>query len=143
MWRTKPSHQSSPIPSLPVTMERSFLWRSLDFSQYWRIQSEVMNIDTRLALLQAFTHGESYGLEIIERVKKLTSGHVRIVQGRVYPALRELEAQGLLESYDGPPLPERNGRPRRYYKITAAGERAARQDARAILGLLKASLGMA
>ncbi len=101
-----------------------------------------MNIDTRLALLQAFTHGESYGLEIIERVKKLTNGQVKIPQGRVYPALRDLEAEGLLESYDGPPLRERNGRPRRYYRITAAGQRAARQDARAILGLLKPALGM-
>jgi PadR family transcriptional regulator PadR len=102
-----------------------------------------MNIDNRLALLQAFTHGESYGLEIIERVKKLTNGQVKIPQGRVYPALRDLEAEGLLESYDGPPLPERNGRPRRYYRITAAGLRAARQDAKAILGLLKPALGMA
>ena len=101
-----------------------------------------MNIDTRLALLQAFTHGESYGLEIIERVKKLTNGKLNIVQGRVYPALRALEAEGLIESYDGPPLPERNGRPRRYYRITAAGERAARQDARALFGLLKPALGV-
>ena len=100
-----------------------------------------MNIDTRLALLQAFTHGESYGLEIIERVKKLTKGRVNIVQGRVYPALRELEAEGLLESHDGPALPERNGRPRRYYKITAEGLRAARADARALIGLLKPALG--
>jgi PadR family transcriptional regulator PadR len=102
-----------------------------------------VNIETKIALLQAFTHGESYGLDIIERVKKLTNGKVKLAQGPVYPALRALEADGLLESYDGPPLPERNGRPRRYYRITAAGERAARQDARAILGLLKPSLGMA
>ena len=102
-----------------------------------------MNIDTRLALLQAFTHGESYGLEIIDRVKRLTKGEVTIPQGRVYPALRDLESEGLLESYDGPPLPERNGRPRRYYRITAAGQRVAKQDARAILGLLKPALGMA
>jgi PadR family transcriptional regulator PadR len=102
-----------------------------------------MNIETRVALLQAFTHGESYGLEIIERVKNLTNGKVNIVQGRVYPALRALETEGLLESYDGPPLPERNGRPRRYYRITAAGERVARQDAKALYALLKPALGMA
>jgi len=102
-----------------------------------------MNIDTRLALLQAFTHGESYGLEIIDRVKKLSNGKIKIPQGRVYPALRALEAEGLLESYDGPPLPERGGRPRRYYRITAAGERAARQDAKALYALLKPALGMA
>jgi PadR family transcriptional regulator, regulatory protein PadR len=101
-----------------------------------------MNIETRMVLLQAFTHGESYGLEIIDRVKTLTKGEVRLAQGPVYPALRALESEGLLESYDGPPLPERNGRPRRYYRITAAGERAARSDARALLGLLRPALGM-
>jgi PadR family transcriptional regulator PadR len=103
----------------------------------------MTNIDTKVALLQALIQGESYGLELIERVKDATRGQVKLLQGRVYPALRELEAEGLLESYDGEPLPERGGRPRRYYKLTAEGRRAAREDARAILGLVKPALGAA
>jgi PadR family transcriptional regulator PadR len=35
--------------------------------------------------------------------------------------LRELEAEGLLESWEGESLPERGGRPRRYYRLTGAG----------------------
>lgn len=97
-------------------------------------------LDTRTALLQALVEGESYGLELIERVAKNSNGHLRILQGRVYPTLRDLEAEGLLASYEGPPLPERNGRPRRYYRLTAEGLRAARADAKAILGLLKPAL---
>jgi PadR family transcriptional regulator PadR len=100
-------------------------------------------LDTRTALLQALVEGESYGLALIERVEKRTNRKLRIQQGRVYPVLRQLEAEGLLESYDGDPMPERGGRPRRYYKLTAEGMRAARADAKAIAGLLKLALGWA
>ena len=101
------------------------------------------SIDTRTALLQALVEGDSYGLELIDRVHQRTNGKMRIVQGRVYPALRELEAEGLLESYDGEPMPERGGRPRRYYKLTAEGLRAAREEAKAMYMLLKPALGRA
>src|SRR5688572_13741932 len=97
-------------------------------------------IDTKVALLSALVSGEGYGLQIIERVRELTNGQIRLVQGRVYPALRELENEGFLESYDGEPLPERGGRPRRYYRLTAEGRRAARTQATAISGLLRPAL---
>ena len=102
----------------------------------------MTTIDTKVALLQALISGESYGLELIERVKDATGGRTTLQQGRVYPVLRQLEAEGLLESYDGEPLAERGGRPRRYYKLTAEGRRAAKADARAIAGLLKPALGL-
>jgi PadR family transcriptional regulator PadR len=98
-------------------------------------------IDTKVALLQALIQGESYGLEIIERVKKATAGRTKLLQGRVYPALRELEAEGLLESHEGEQLPERGGRPRKYYRLTAEGRRVAREDAKALSGLLNPALG--
>jgi PadR family transcriptional regulator PadR len=98
-------------------------------------------LDTRTALLAALIQGDSYGLELIERVKRNSNGALKIQQGRVYPVLRALEAEGLLESYDGDPLPERGGRPRRYYKLTAKGLRAARENANAIFGLFAPALG--
>jgi PadR family transcriptional regulator PadR len=98
-------------------------------------------VDTKLALLQALIRGESYGLELIDRVHDATNRQISLMQGRVYPALRELEADGLVESYDAEPTPERSGRPRRYYKLTAEGRRAARAQARALYGLLKPALG--
>ena len=82
-------------------------------------------------------------LEVIERVRKLTKGRIVLMQGRVYPALRELESEGLLESYDGEPVHERGGRPRRYYRITAEGRREAHKDAQALFPLLKPALGKA
>lgn len=100
-------------------------------------------LDVKSALLQALISADSYGLELIERVKEGTNGYLILLQGRVYPALRELESDGLLESYEADASSYRGGRPRRYYKLTAEGRRVARASARSIYGLLKPALGRA
>lgn len=80
------------------------------------------------ALLQALVRGQSYGLELIERVEKQSNGQIRLHQGSVYPALRALEEEGLLESFEADATPERGGRPRRYYKLTGLGAKAAQEN---------------
>jgi PadR family transcriptional regulator, regulatory protein PadR len=92
-------------------------------------------ITAKAALLQALIKGEGYGLDLIERVKDRTKGKIVLGQGSVYPALRELEREGLVESYEGEPLPERGGRPRRYYKLTAEGKKAAMEQSQIVFGL--------
>lgn len=86
-------------------------------------------------MLQALISGEGYGLDLIDRVKKLTNGRVQLGQGTVYPLLRDLEREGLLDSHDGEPMPERGGRPRRYYKLNATGAKAAMEEREAVGGL--------
>ncbi len=88
------------------------------------------------ALLQALVSGDGYGLELIERVRDRTDGRISLHQGSVYPALRSLERDGLVESYEKEAIPERGGRPRRYYRITAEGLRAAEEDRLAVMGLV-------
>lgn len=92
-------------------------------------------VSAKAALLQELIRGQGYGAELIERVKKNTRGAVNLHMGNTYPALRELEAGGLVKSWEAEPTPERGGRPRRYYKITAAGQRAAGDQAKAVAGL--------
>lgn len=92
-------------------------------------------ISTQSALLQALVEGKSYGLELIERVKTRTNGAVSLHQGSVYPALRELESEGLVKSFEADPTPERGGRPRRYYELTAEGLRTAKEDRKAVTAL--------
>lgn len=82
-------------------------------------------LSAKAALLQALISGPGYGLDLIEQIKKRTNGALALGQGSVYPALRDMEREGLLESYEGEALPERGGRPRRYYKLTAEGRRVA------------------
>ena len=92
-------------------------------------------VSTKAALLQALIRGEGYGLDLIERVKERTKGKVVLHQGNVYPALRELERGGFLRSREADPTPERGGRPRRYYELTASGRRAATEQSVAVSSL--------
>lgn len=94
-------------------------------------------LDTRGALLQALVTGESYGLELIERVSEDTQGLLILRQGRVYPVLRQLEEEGLVTSSEGEPSAEKGGRPRRYYRLTAKGVAVAEVQAQAVFGLFK------
>ena len=92
----------------------------------------------KMALLQALVGGQGYGRELVDRVKTRTNGKVVLRNGSVYPALRDLEREGLVESFDVPEaLEERGGRPRRYYRLTAVGAKAALEDRRTMAGLFK------
>jgi PadR family transcriptional regulator PadR len=95
-------------------------------------------ISAKAALLQALISGPGYGLDLIERVKKQTQGKLELGQGSVYPALRDLEREGFLDSYEGEPMPERGGRPRRYYKLNARGAKAAREQREVAWGVFGA-----
>lgn len=85
-------------------------------------------ISSKAALLQALITGPGFGLDLIERVKERTKGAVVLHQGSIYPALRALEREGLLRSWEGETAPGRGGTPRRYYELTAEGRRAAVRD---------------
>jgi DNA-binding PadR family transcriptional regulator len=69
-------------------------------------------------VLQAIARGYRYGFEIVD----LTG----LATGTVYPALRRLEQLGLVRSrWEDERLARREQRPaRRYYEMTADGERA-------------------
>lgn len=70
-------------------------------------------------VLSALTHGHGYGFEILE-VTGLRAG-------TVYPVLRRLEARGLVHSsWERVATARAEGRPpRRNYRLTAEGHRAA------------------
>ena len=70
-------------------------------------------------VLQALAHGHGYGFEIID-VTGLTAG-------TVYPILRRLNDEGLVESsWEDARVAQAEGRPpRRDYRMTEAGERVA------------------
>src|SRR5260370_41939790 len=88
-------------------------------------------ITAKAALLQALVRGPSFGLDLIDRVRQQTGGRLSLNNGSVYPALRALEREGLVKSYEGETTPERGGRPRRDYKITGQGPKAAMQNRKA------------
>ncbi len=72
-----------------------------------------------LLVLHLVAREPTYGNRLIESIEELTKGTISVNPNTMYPLLRELEAQGLVEGRWE--LPDR--RTRRYYSITPAGRR--------------------
>ena len=72
-----------------------------------------------LALLQR----ERHGYEIMKSVEQESAGQTRLGPGTLYGVIKRLLAEGLIEESGERPDPERDDERRRYYRLTAAGER--------------------
>jgi DNA-binding PadR family transcriptional regulator len=75
-------------------------------------------------LLLALRAGEQHGYALMQRVEQLTDGAVRMGPGTLYGAIKRMLADGLIEETDERPDPALDDQRRRYYRITANGERA-------------------
>jgi transcriptional regulator len=84
-------------------------------------------MDTRLLMgmvetliLEIVSHGPSYGYEICQTAEHRSRGTFELKEGSLYPALHRLERQKLLSSF----WEEAENRRRKYYKLTAAGQKS-------------------
>jgi PadR family transcriptional regulator PadR len=93
-------------------------------------------MSAKAALLAELIHGDGYGLELVTRIKERSKGQVVLNPGNTYPALRQLEAEGLVKSWEEDTSPDRGGRPRVYYRLTAEGRRAATTQREGLLAFL-------
>lgn len=91
--------------------------------------------DFELMLLLAILRvgDEAYGVPIAREIE--ASGERVVMLGAVYTGLDRLEANGLVSSSVGSPTPERGGRAKRYFRVTASGMKAVRQAKRALIRL--------
>jgi PadR family transcriptional regulator PadR len=71
-----------------------------------------------LCILQILKHDASYGYEIVTTLEPL--GPAAAGENTVYPLLRRLKAEGVVETFarESP-----NGPPRQYYRLSADGRR--------------------
>jgi DNA-binding PadR family transcriptional regulator len=83
--------------------------------------------------LDGAANGATVAAELAARTTR------RVARGAVYVTLDRLEAKGYLASRVEPGTPARGGRPRRWYRVSAAGRRALRQSL-ADLATLQAGL---
>jgi PadR family transcriptional regulator PadR len=72
-----------------------------------------------LLVLHLITREPTYGNRLIEEIERITQGAISVNPNTMYPLLRAMEGQGLVEGRWE--LPDR--RTRRYYSITPAGRR--------------------
>src|SRR5437660_2160447 len=90
-------------------------------------------LEQQVLLVVLRLEDEAYATPIRETLTR--AARRRVARGALYTALERLEEKGCLRSSLGDPLPERGGRSRRYFTVTAAGRRALRQSRRILLGL--------
>ena len=70
-------------------------------------------------ILEVLSRGPSHGYQIALLIKRRSEGVLDFKEGTLYPALHGLEREGLVVSEERP----ENGRVRRYYTLTQAGEK--------------------
>jgi len=82
------------------------------------ISKALVAASSKPLILSILLEGESYGYQIIQRVKELSGGGVEWSDGMLYPVLHRLEKNNLIASSwkmsDG-------GRHRKYYTIQPRG----------------------
>jgi PadR family transcriptional regulator, regulatory protein PadR len=81
--------------------------------------------ETAVLLAIAHLQGRGYGPSIANEIERRTRKPVSF--GAVYATLDRLQKKGLITSELGEPTAERGGKPKRFYRIEAPGERALRE----------------
>ena len=85
------------------------------------IPKALGSASVRPLILSILAHKESYGYEIIQHAREISEGSLEWQPGILYPILRRMEYEGLIESYWFQPSGERK---RRYYRLTTKGQQA-------------------
>lgn len=73
-------------------------------------------------LTVAILYDEAYGVSIKKEIEERLNRSVSV--GALQTALNRLEIKGYLKSREGETTPDRAGRPKRYFAITALGKKA-------------------
>lgn len=71
-------------------------------------------------VLALLIRGESYGYQILKRVRLVSGGTLKWSSAMLYPVLHRLEKEGLIRSNW---KPSEEGRMRKYYMLTELGRR--------------------
>jgi PadR family transcriptional regulator, regulatory protein PadR len=78
-------------------------------------------------ILKAVSWGPNHGYAIGRWIRQTTNDGLQVQEGALYPALHRLERKGLLEESWGV---SETGREAKYYKLTPAGRRQLRAEAK-------------
>jgi PadR family transcriptional regulator, regulatory protein PadR len=73
----------------------------------------------------------AYGVPISRKIEQQTGRDVAF--GTVYATLERLQKKGLVCSDLGDPTPERGGRAKRYFRVTASGLRTVRETKQSLI----------
>lgn len=84
------------------------------------ITKDLVAASSKPMVLSILAGGESYGYEIIQKVRELSGGQIEWSDGMLYPVLHRLEREGLIESEW---KESETGRERKYYFLSSKGRK--------------------
>jgi PadR family transcriptional regulator, regulatory protein PadR len=90
-----------------------------------KISKELIGASAVPIILAILDKKESYGYEIMLRVKELSDSQIEWKEGSLYPVLHKLEKNGLIKSLW---KMAENGRHRKYYAINKKGRKALQDE---------------
>jgi len=85
------------------------------------ISKDLVAASSRPLVLSILAAGESYGYEIIQKVRELSGEEIEWTDGMLYPVLHRLERERLITSEW---KNADTGRERKYYRLSSDGRRA-------------------
>src|SRR5215471_10060765 len=89
------------------------------------LSKELVAASTVPLVLSVLSKGESYGYELIQRVRELSKGKIEWTEGMLYPVLHWMEKEKLIESEW---REAETGRKRKYYRLRKEGHAALLQE---------------
>jgi PadR family transcriptional regulator, regulatory protein PadR len=93
-------------------------------------RAHLGNLELMVLLALIRLEEKAYGVLILREIETTTRREVALAS--VYAALDRLEENGMVSSFLGEPTPERGGRAKRYFRVTAKGLREVRDTQRAL-----------
>jgi DNA-binding PadR family transcriptional regulator len=84
------------------------------------LAKDLVAASSKPLVLSILAEGESYGYEILQKVRELSGGHIEWSDGMLYPVLHRLEREQLIESEW---KEAESGRERKYYYLSSKGKK--------------------
>ena len=88
-------------------------------------------------ILMALVDNDLHGYEIMRRVEDQTAGRMRLGPGTLYSSIQALLEAGFIAEVARPGTDDTNDERRRYYRLTAAGRKAGREEAERLAAMLR------
>jgi DNA-binding PadR family transcriptional regulator len=92
-------------------------------------------------VLLALAEGERHGYAIMREVAQSTNGRVKMGPGTLYGTIKRLLEARLIEESEERPDPELDDERRRYYLLTALGQRVVKAEARRYAAIVEVARG--
>jgi DNA-binding PadR family transcriptional regulator len=88
-------------------------------------------------ILMSLVDEDLHGYEIMRRVEEQTGGRTRLGPGTLYSSIQALLEAGFIAEVSQPAAADTNDERRRYYRVTAAGRTAGREEAERLADLVR------